>query len=58
MSATMWLTHTFVSTYYLSDFTYGLRIPILIFSFVVVSSYVIAWMIEMLYKFIVERIDL
>ncbi len=58
MSATMWLTHTFVSIYYLSDFTYGLRIPILIFSFVVVSSYMIAWMIEKLYKFIVERIDL
>lgn len=57
-SATMWLTHTFVSIYYFSDFTYSLKIPILIFLFVVLSSYVIAEMIDKAYQIIVERIGI
>lgn len=45
-STNMWLVHVFICYYFMHDFTYSLKYPILVYFFVVVSSFIIHLIIK------------
>lgn len=49
-ATSIWLIHTFISVYYWSELTYSLKYPPLIFLFVIVTSYIFARAISILYN--------
>lgn len=54
----MWMTHTFFSTYLFSDFIYGFKYPLLIFTILVIVSYLTAVLIMRIGKRIINVIEL
>lgn len=48
-STNMWLVHVFICYYFMHDFTYSLKYPIIVFLFVVLSSYIIHLVINTIY---------
>lgn len=57
-SMPMWMTHTFYSVYLFPDFIYGFKYPLLIFTVLVIVSYIIAIPIMRISKKIINIIKL
>lgn len=59
-STNMWFIHAFVCFYFLHDFTYSLKYPIIVFLFVVILSYLVHLIINTLFirskRFILDNI--